>query len=337
MIRRPLLATFSVGFSVSVAAFAVTGCSSSGGATPADSGAASSASTTAEAGTTLKLQWLVRPLTLSLGIADAGSEYIWDGGDAGGLRSSPYAKGPDGGAIGLEGVNVCVHDDPTIPCVTSASDGTFTLTGLPVRSNVEVTLEKAGYASVLIPIATASTDMDGRSNPIPMMDGDGGAPPIGTSVDWANTGQVQVFVLGQDPTSGVYRGEPGASLSLAPQGGQGPFYLDDGRHIVEGATTFVDAYAWYFNLAAGTYTLTFDDSHSDCESIAFPFGGWGYPGPMGSHSLTFPIVPGYVLPLIGEICTPLGNVVSTEAGGGGASSDGEASAGDSGGLDGASE
>jgi hypothetical protein len=176
----------------------------------------------------------------------------------------------------------------------------------------------------MLPISTASTDSDERSNPTYMFATDGGAPGIGSAVDWTHTGQVQVFVLGQNPAGGNFAGDPGAQLTLAPAPptGSGPFFIDDGENIVTGATSFIDNFAWYFNLPAGNYTLTFDDPRNDCEAIAFPFAGWGYAGAMGTHQISFPVVPGYVLGLVGEICTPVSTIVSTDDAGGPSGDDG---------------
>jgi hypothetical protein len=47
-----------------------------------------------------------------------------------------------------------------------------------------------------------------------------------------------------------------------------------------------------YNVAPGNYTLTFDDPTGDCEPIAAPFAGWGYPGT--AHDVTFPVLQGYI-------------------------------------------
>jgi hypothetical protein len=331
----------------------VSGCSSSSSAaTPSDGGGADEASVVADGGGTtpsegglsdgsagLTLQWAIvntspagagpdgdgsAPVTTGEAGAEAGASEGGEGGSGEGVQSdasSGYtaddaSSGDDGGGgpPPVVGVQVCIYQNTAIACQTSDQNGQFTLTGLPVRTNIAVTLNKAGYLPVLIPVQTASTDMDGRSNPIYMAPSttDPYAP---VTVDWTNKGQVNIFALGASPTGDSnFVGEPGATLSLSPAAGDGPFFLDDHNDFVPGATAFVDTLAAYYNLTPGMYTLTYADTTDDCEPILFTFAGWGYPVTTPKHTLQFPIVAGYATGVVGMLCTPNSVVVTTDGG-----------------------
>jgi hypothetical protein len=335
--RRWVLFASIVTAPLAVAGSAVSGCASSNSATPAEAGVEASvisdagpAEAAADGAThTVQLQWSVRPLHLQAGVAgsgdagdaavapeagatEAGVDDAAGGADGAGDGS---AEAGDGGRPMLEGVKVCVYQNSAIPCVTSGANGEFILPGLPVRTNIAVTLEKTGYTSDLLAIATASIDMDGRANPIFMYASDSPTPPIGVPIDWVNKGQVSMFALGQTPDGGNgFAGDPGATLTLAPMSGNGPYFLDSHTNFVLGATSFVNNLAWYYNLTPGTYTLTYNDTRNDCEPISFQFGGWGYPVTTPAHSLQFPIVAGYITGIVGEICTPNSIIVKTDGG-----------------------
>src|SRR5258708_38363698 len=161
--------------------------------------------------------------------------------------------------------------------------------------------------------------MDSRQYPVYMADTTGGPPPIGATVDWTNKGQLATFILGHSPPGyGDFGGEPGATMSLAPMSGNGPFYLTSGD-IVPGATAYTGIAGAYYNLAPGMYTLTYvdPDPMQDCEAIGFPFDARGIAGAMGSHQVSFPIVAGYITGNVGEICTTKSKIVSVDGGGSG--------------------
>jgi hypothetical protein len=335
-LRCVLLASTLV--SIPAVGLVVSGCSSSSSSATPGTGTEGGAEASVEAGPYeageagkggLKLQWLVQAIGSKIGLVEAGapSEAGAEAGgteggtDEGGVYGSSDAGDAgqgDGSVPGLEGVKVCVYQNTDIPCTTTAADGTFTLTGFSALTNVALTLDKAGFQPTLLSIQTASTDMDGRQYPVYMADTDGGAPPIGTAVDTTAKGQLTTFVLGQSPTAnGDFSGEPGASMTLAPMSGVGPFYLAQGN-IVEGATAYTDngLQALYYNLAPGMYTLTYNDPDpmKDCEAVLFPFDSRGIAGAMGSHQVSFPIVAGYTTGNIGEICTKGAAIVAIDGG-----------------------
>jgi hypothetical protein len=281
-----------------VAVAAHLGCSSSkssGGETPGgeDSGAPDSAMVVEEAGgggsdaptaTGLSLTWNVNVQNPAVGTGEL------DAGDA----STP--------AVPAAGVNVCVHQMPTIPCTTTDSTGTFTLTGLPSATDIVVTLVASGYRSLALPVLTGTSAMNATTSPIAMAKSTDPSPSIGTSIDWADAGQVQFFALGPGaflPGTGPV-GDPGTMVTLAPKTGVGPLFLTDQNTFDAGATALIDVAGAAYNVTPGNYTLTFDDPTGDCEAISAPFAGWGYPGT--AHDVTFPVLAGYTT-TAGVYCT----------------------------------
>jgi hypothetical protein len=262
-----------------------------------------------------------------------------DGGDAGdggaatdgGSENAAAGNNGDGGPPGVPGVQVCLYPmDAAIPspsastsndCVMSAADGTFFFPSVPVRTNLAVTLTKTGFLPVLLSIQTASAAMDARTNPVDMFPSNGQQDPIpGITIDWQNKGQIFLFVIGPAPDGGLnFAGDPGVIVSMSPTSGNGPYYQDTNANFVPSATAFIENLAAYFNVAGGTYTLTFDDSatKTDCEPIAgalAPAALWGFPVPTPPHTLQVLVAPGYVSGLVGALCTPVSVLVSTDGG-----------------------
>jgi hypothetical protein len=300
------------------------GCSSSGnGDSPSKEAGAGEAGVSTEGGGDSATSGDAASTVSLTGIVVTGTTTSGAQPDSGGADGSTDEAGVDGGADGgdgglpgLPGVQICVYPKTgAIPCVMTDADGAFTLAGLPVRTNVAFTLDKAGYRRYLRPIGTASTDMDGRSRPIVMVPSSSPDPAIGVTVDWQNKGQVSVFAVAQPPDAGgAYIGDFGAQVALTPVSGNGPFFTDTHGNYVLSATSLVSSTARYFNLDPGTYTLTATDPNNDCEPILFPFAAYGFPVTSPKHSVQFPIVAGYSTYLVGFICTPISMLAQVDGG-----------------------
>jgi hypothetical protein len=267
------------------------------GPTPDDSGAPPVDDAGAEASAPgLKLLWNV---VTTKAAPDGGA------GADGGAASADAGLGGDAAAstnVPIEGAQVCVYQNTSIPCVTSAGDGTFTMSGIPAMADIVLTVIKDGYRATLRAVETASTNMDGTANPISLLSATVPDPPVPVTIDWQNKGQLTLFAIAPLADAGnTYGGDPGATVVLTPMSGSGPYFLhDDGTYDLS-ATSFVDVPAQYFNLAPGNYELTFTDTIHNCAPISSPFGEWGYPAP--PTSAKFPIVAGYVTGPIGIFCT----------------------------------
>ena len=218
----------------------------------------------------------------------------------------------DGGAMPLEGVEVCVYQNASIPCVMTDSMGKFTIGGLPAMSDVAISLKKDGYRSILLAIETGSTDMDGSAAgayPIPRMGASPSSSPV--PVDMMTKGSVVFVALGPGGGGGVASlgGAVGTMVSLAPAGGDGPYFINDKGALDPSATSVLAQNGLYFNLDAGTYQMTFNDPNHDCASLSIPFGlGFSTSLP---NSVKFPIVAGYQTGPIVVLCTPASVLVNT--------------------------
>jgi hypothetical protein len=336
--RERAIAGFVAPFVGAAAFAAAAGCSSSSDSAPASSGVhdASIAEASAEAGRTdLKLIWQVvtaSPLLVASGDAGgtAGSDAMTDAGagsasdaaepeaeaavdgDSADATSSGVPDASDGGGQGIEGVEVCVYQKSSIPCVMTDKNGIFTLTGLPAFTDIVLTLKKSGYLPNLKPIETASDDMDGLSTGQAISMGGGAAPTLPLTVDWLGKGQVIFFAVTLGPTGNPSEsvGDVGATVTLSPASSDGPYYLGPQNTLEPSATSIVDTAGLFFNLDPGTYEVTFHDPTKDCAPISTQFGGFGFPSP--PSSVKFPILAGYLTNGIGVACTPKSVLVNTD-------------------------
>src|SRR5580658_691086 len=200
-------------------------------------------------------------------------------------------NGEDGGPPAVPGAQVCAFpfsavqalgswtappQSSALSCVTTAADGTFVISSVPVRTNLVLIVTKTGFIPVVLSIQTASSPMDVRQYPIFMYETSTEVNPAASiMVDWQNKGQIVVFDVGL--------GDGGASVAMGTQddasapNGIGPVYEDSNGDFVPAATMFYPAagtlglsLAQYFNVAAGVYTLTMKDMADDCEPSLMP-------------------------------------------------------------------
>ena len=313
------------------AAGMATGCSSSStGESPIteseaglDTGAptADAAGDAGDAGSTgprgYTLVWnIVTPAPGDAGATDASADASADAtgptGDAGADGSASDA-GPSADAaaaaptVPVSGAQVCVYQMPSFPCATSNDQGIFTLTGLPPLTDLALVITKDAYRAVLRPIQTATGNMDGTANPISLQLESATVGPSG-ALDWTTHGVVSFFAVAPLPGSDtMFGGDPGASFTIAPEAGAGPYYLyDDGRYATD-ASALVGTAGIFTDVAPGNYTIAIDDAVHDCAPILSPFGEWGYPATQ--LSVKFPVVAGYLTGPVGFFCTRKNNVV----------------------------
>ena len=290
------------------------GCSSSSSQPTKAQGAAVSAG--AEAGgpmaagdtATFKLTWLVgRNAFPGSGPQDAGAAM----GDA----STQFPP--------IEGVKVCAQGHPEIDCVVTAADGSFTIAGLPGGADVALTLEKPGYVSQIQPIEMGRTD-EQNTFPILMSLASDPEPDLGVAID-PTLGTVSFFVISlsalpidaggvEDAGSGGFFPVRGATLSISPDSGSGPYYLDNNNQVALDAGGMVGITGAFYNVAPGDYTISVDTPNANCTPISFPYGSNGYPIPSVPHGVGFPVVAGY-MDGIGVLCTRNARIVPIPDGG----------------------
>ncbi len=252
------------------------------------------------------------------GAPDGGSGEAGAEGDDGGASDASFSQKVDGASLAnlppLPGVTVCVYQNSAIPCVTTQADGTFTLPGLPVRADIVLSLQKTGYQSYLLPIETASTDMDGRNNPV-FMSPTGAQPNLPFTVDLQTKGLIDAFAVSVGGAAmNVFTGTKDTLVTLTPASGKGPYFVNDDNQIDLSATSFVGSTALYYNVDPGTYTLTYSNPSYDCEPISFPFGQFGFPITSPAHSLKIVVAAGYVTGIVGALCTANPVIVAVDGG-----------------------
>jgi hypothetical protein len=288
---------------------------------PGDSGAGDSAvSDGAVADSALAVSDASDGAATEAGVAEAGAGDAEAGAeDAATVLATGGDAGDAGNAISLgdlppvSGVQVCIYQNSSFPCVTTQADGTFTMPGLPIRADVVLSFTKSGFLSYLLPIETASIDMDGRSNPI-FMDRAPGYLPPGLTYDMTK-GEISAFAVsigGAD--GGSFVGVQGTKIALSPMSGSGPYFSDQNGLPAPSATSFVGNSASYFNVDPGSYTLTYANSGYDCEPISFPFGQFGIPVTTPAHSLKITVGAGYVTGIVGVLCTVNPVIVAVDGG-----------------------
>jgi hypothetical protein len=277
----------------------------------------------------------VAQLTLTWNVTANDFAGAADGGDAGPLAdaSSPDANAPadggpadaaapdaalaDGGtattstAKPVAGAQVCIYGDSST-CVMTGDDGVFRMQNLPPYTNIVLSIQKSGYWPALRAIQTAKTDMDGTDLAIGLTSTATPISPPGEHVDLVTKGLVTVFSIGPLPDGGSsgFGADFGASLTLSPDAGDGPFFPRDNGTWDPDASSLVGTAADYLNVPAGTYEVTIHDSLHDCAPITFPFGRYGFPS--GPTTVKFPVVAGYVTGPVGFFCTSKSTVVATD-------------------------
>ncbi len=322
-------------------AAACTGCSSSNSTSPGGNDAAAGgveagtsldAAADAEGGSkTIAITWQIlrQPVAGAAssrgdagadeaGTAEAGADEA-GADDAGTADAGDSGRRVSGGPP-VEGVKVCVYQNPAIPCVMTDANGDFTLAGLPPTTHIAVTLEKSGYYSELLAIGTPATDTTNNVLPqfiSPVIPGFPALP--GVTLD-SQKGSVTLFAAGPDNDAGVsgvsgngVGSNPGLTMAFMPQSGDGPFFVNSDNTFAPTATSFVALLSQTFNVAPGMYTITFTDpNNNDCEPLNFPFDGNGYATSV-KHTIQIPVAAGYTT-LAGVVCTPIHAIVATDGG-----------------------
>jgi hypothetical protein len=124
-----------------------------------------------------------------------------------------------GGAIA--GVTVCVYNHPELPCTTSDASGAFTI-ALPETAKTGVLFDAPTHGSVLIAVETGVNDFSSEVITMePTTELQAYFAAAGTP--YPNPGDGFLWVRATASGSCC---EPGATFSLSPASGVGPFYAD---------------------------------------------------------------------------------------------------------------
>ncbi len=172
----------------------------------------------------------------------------------------------------LEKVQVCVFDEPSIPCVLSGHDGgngTFTIQ-VPASAEIALTLARPDSTSVLFPFKTGVEDISGWGIGIPAADV--------TTQFYSTAGQpfpnstfgfIEVFAT----QGNSQEGEAGVVVSLDFGEGVGPLYGAPGNATSD-ATLTATSSAGTARFAKVPEGVTVRVSPVDGPPCALSFGGW---------------------------------------------------------------
>jgi len=263
---------------ISAAVFAVGACASSeddgSGSAAGGTGGSAGASTGGNGGTS--------NTGGSAGSASGGAA----GNAAGGVGgTSAVDAGPpttvSGRLVDLQdatkpvvGVQVCVFEDSSIPCVSTDSNGDFTLSNVP--SGIEILLEftKTDYFPTLVTLTTDANPMSLGLLLAPSKLAVGLlAIALGTTV---NPAKGQLLFNAFTPAEGGsgFDGEANVTAALEPKSGAGPYYFDDKQLPDKTLTaTTITGAGVYANVDPGYAEVTLTSQSKTCTRLATAWAG----------------------------------------------------------------
>lgn len=151
-----------------------------------------------------------------------------------------------------EGFEVCVFEHAEVPCALSRNAGEVELAGVPAASELLVSVAKAGYVPQLRYVMTGTTDIVMGTPRGPFTPASMASETDRVSVTFDAGKTTQVVAAYEAADVGSSTPALGATFTIVPASGAGPFYLDETNHLnpdTKGLTS--QAGAWFVNLDAG--------------------------------------------------------------------------------------
>ncbi len=211
----------------------------------------------------------------------------------GGVSSAVASGNPP-----IEGVQVCVLNDKSIPCVTSAKDGKYRLNGLSYDTPYYITYTstKLKLQPTMMPLYLSS-----KLNPVPgsvdirlELLKESEAQLIGQLLGVQNLDLKTKSAVTVDIRESRLVSVAGATVTASPSGkGLGPYYLTQTFQNHSKKETTAMGLASYLNLPADTYEFTFKHPSKTCKE-------WftSIPGTNGSAKAVIPA--GWLVYVFGE-------------------------------------
>jgi len=165
-----------------------------------------------------------------------------------------------GGGLGapIAGVQICLKDAATLPCVTTDPTGKYSIAGIPTNTEGVTLFTKTGYANMALVGTTGTTDVIVNQ----MMPTTALAQTFATAAGftWPLAGKSIIGFGTVNETVGdagpVLTGVPGAAVAITPASGKGPVYLGASSLPDTAATATSTAGGGFFgDLPPGMYTL----------------------------------------------------------------------------------
>ncbi len=200
----------------------------------------------------------------------------------------------------LPGVQVCLYGQSSVPCATTDDSGKYKL-AVPVGTALTVSYVKTGYQPTLYAIGaqtSGSTDdapaiFLSNTSSFASFGTMGGAPPdpakgtilFGGGTIGPSPGAIYHELFGTFD----YYYVPGYSVTIAPAATVGPVYVSADWQPDPALTASSNAGWGFFQVAPGTYTLTYSSPTLNCGNT------------------TTTVVAGYSTTYVGVACTVLGD------------------------------
>jgi hypothetical protein len=244
------------------------------------------------------------------GSATVGLKLVWALGEPFPLPDASAGTSDTPPSVPIGGMKVCVHGHDEIACVMSDAEGHFTLVGLPPRTELVLTFDKAGYTKASKTVGTASTDMQGvdiiyispdsHNPPVTLKGGKGGVSFLALTPVPGSTDPTAVLAL------------PGVTVALSPATGDGPFFYDRRIVLHASATQTLSSLGFFYNLDPGEYTLSFDHPKFACAPLNIGLAAWGLPAP--PHGVRFTVLADYLTTEMLTYCTPKSVIAGADGG-----------------------
>jgi hypothetical protein len=193
----------------------------------------------------------------------------------------------------LSDAQACVAQ--TSNCSVTDGQGAFSL-NVRADAQVAITIQRAGYTNVLVPIVTTEQDQVGWEI--------GTELASATTAKYANIGVTYpdistAFLAAFASTADGQQGEEGATFQLTPSASGGPTYLDASYVADPGATSTstTGLVIASFSSPVTTVTIVYLPNTLPCSPS---FGGWPAPG---ANSVLVPLLAGFETH-VGQECDP---------------------------------
>ena len=193
--------------------------------------------------------------------------------------SAQAVRSPQGTPI--SGANICILDHTDIPCVSSDTQGAFDIQ-MPAGAETGLTLAKAGFAGVLIPIVTSDVDISGYRIGSPnASDVAGYYQAAGETFPQTGKGFLAIYTS----TGTTQNGEVGVTAVLSPP--SVPLYANaSGAADATLQATSTWGLVRFGDLTPGVVEVVLN-ANAFCDTN---FGGW--PSKQ-AHAARMPIVEGF--------------------------------------------
>lgn len=216
----------------------------------------------------------VRPALVAKREADTDYEVNYSYSDTFKIRlAHPKTISFTGGFFDMDtdakvgGIKLCIKDDSTVPCVTSATTTTpnFSLASVPNDRDVEITAAKTGHYTVVLPRQKQSSITSTSHAFLSTAAGTKLAGKVGLTLDKLK-GLLVVSVGGVNAK--------GATATLTSGSGSGPYYADTTGYP-DKTLKAVDkqGWIWFANVTAGAFEVAVKDKAGKaCSVVLGPAG-----------------------------------------------------------------